>query len=157
MARSGRFAVPPTWSEAALEAQRREAIADFIKERTTEGGTQYREAFRKNVTAVEALFVATDDLLDFPSGTALANNPSFTRAARYLGGPPVSADDLNTLAESSIATRKRLDADLGRKAARIIESALDPERFPWLFEAPRRSPRRIERRTAIRWTAGLQT
>lgn len=58
--------------------------------------------------------------------------------------------------EASIATRKRLDLDLARKAARVIEAAIDPERFPWLFESRRRTPTATERRTAIRWTAGLQ-
>src|SRR5438874_7895496 len=156
MARPRRFVQPPIWDDEALEGRRREAIADFISERSAEGGTRYRDAFVRNVTAVEALFVATNDLLDFATGAVLASNPGLTRTARYLGGPPVSADDLNTLVEASIATRKRLDLDLARKAARVIEAAIDPERFPWLFESRRRAPTATERRTAIRWTAGLQ-
>src|SRR5947207_1474737 len=102
MARPRRFVQPPIWDDETLEGRRREAIADFIGERSAEGGTRYREAFARNVTAVETLFAATHDLLDFASGTVLASNPGLTRTARCLGGPPVSADDLNTLAEASI-------------------------------------------------------
>jgi hypothetical protein len=88
---------------------------------------------------------------------ALAETPSFIPTARYLAGPPVSADDLDTLAEARIAARRRLDLDLGRKAALVIEAALDAERLPWLFETPRRPPTATERDTAVRWTAGLHT
>ncbi|MGH2370847.1 MAG: XamI family restriction endonuclease, partial [Chloroflexota bacterium] len=109
-----------------------------------------------NATLVRDLFNQTDDLLAFGSGTALAQNPSLLQAARYLSGPPVSADDLDTLADTRIASRRRLDADLSRRAGRIIEAALDRERLPWLFETPPRRPTAAERETAIRWTAGLQ-
>ncbi len=157
MARPRRLHAPPLWEDETLEAHRRDAIADFISERSTEGSARYREAFAANVRLVGDLFAATNDPREFGSGRALALDPGLVRAARYLGGPPVSADDLNTLAESSIATRKRLDADLAHKAALVIEMVIDRERFPWLFEAPRRAPTRAERETAVRWTAGLQT
>lgn len=64
--------------------------------------------------------------------------------------------DLNTLAEANVATRNKLDADLGKKTALIILAARDPERFPWLFSDPPRSPTAEERRLAMRWTVGLK-
>lgn len=152
-----RFNPPPLWDDAELEARRREAIADFITERSEEGSARYREIFARNLELVETLFDQTNDLREFSLGTALATNPGLVEAARYLGGPPVSADDLNTLAESSIAKRKRIDADLARKAAQVIGAFIDPERFGWLFESPTRSPTPGEREMAMRWTAGLQT
>ncbi len=76
---------------------------------------------------------------------------------RCLSECSVSTDGLDTLAEAKIASRKRLDADLARRAAQVIEATIDPERFPWLFETPPRVPTLTEREIAIRWTAGLQT
>jgi hypothetical protein len=145
------------WDDDELETRRRESIADFITERSEEGSARYREIFARNLRLVETLFDQTDDLREFSLGTALATNPGLIEAARYLGGPPVSADDLNTLAETSIAKRKRIDADLARKAAQVIGAFIDPERFAWLFETPIRSPTPGEREMAMRWTAGLQT
>jgi hypothetical protein len=157
MTRSRTFAHPPVWNDATLEAQRRRAVEAFVSERNAEGGESYRAAFRANAALVDALFAATNDLLNFGSGAALAATPALLSTARYLSAPPVSADDLDTLADAHIATRRRLDADLGRKAASIIEAAMDQERFPWLFEVPPRVPTSVERDTALRWTAGLQT
>lgn len=151
-----RYLPAPTWDSEALEAARRAAIEDFIAERGAEGSVPYRQAFRANVRLVTALFEQTNDLLDFGTGEALARNPGMLRAARYLGGPPVSADDLDTLADARIASRRRLDADLARRAARVVVSAMDPERFPWTFTSPQRKPTAPERRLAVRWTAGLQ-
>jgi hypothetical protein len=125
-----RFVDPPVWDDDELERQRRQAVANFISERTTEGGARYRAAYTKNIEIVRQLFTASDDLLSFANGAALALNPGLIRAARYLGGPPISADDLDTLAESTIAKRTRLDADLASRAAGIIQSAMDEERFP---------------------------
>ena len=141
----------------ALEERRSRAIADFIAERAREGNRPYAEAFAENAATVKTLFAETGDLSDFRSGAALATKPSLTRVARYLAGPPVSADDLNTLAGTPISNRKRLTAELARKAATIVEAVMDRDRFPWLFEVPPRHPTAAERETAIRWTAGLQT
>lgn len=151
------YSPPPTWDNATLERLRREAVERFIAQRAAEGGQRYRDRLSENIASVERLFIATNDLLDFTDGSALATNPSLIEVARYLGGPPISADDLDTLAEARIATRKRLDQTLAQKAANVIEVALDRERFPWLFESARRAPTAAERTMAIRWTAGLTT
>jgi hypothetical protein len=149
------YAAPRRWSDEELEVQRRAAIADFIAERGAEGSARYRAAFASALELARRLFAATDDLLDFRSGAALAAEPGLLRVARYLGAPPISADDLDTLAESRIASRKRLDPDLAEKAARVIASVLDPERFAWLVTNGARRPTEAERLIALRWTAGL--
>ena len=155
MARRAYFPAP-TWDGTTLEAARRAAIEDFIAERSAEGSAPYRAAFRANLTLVTAPLEQTNDLLALGTGQALARNPGMLRVARYLGGPPVSADDLDTLADARIAGRRRLSTDLAQRAARVLVQALDPERFPWLFASPPRSPTPSERRLAVRWTAGLQ-
>jgi hypothetical protein len=154
---NGDLANPPRWDDETLETHRRQAIADFIEERSSEGADAYRRAFTRNLDLVRILFEETRDLLDLGGGGALASRPELTRTALYLSGPPVSSDNLDTLAGSSIATRKRLDPELARLAAGVIEAALDAERFPWTFERPPRRPTQEERELACRWTAGLQT
>lgn len=151
-----RYIDPPKWSDDELEGRRREAIADFIAARSAEGSARYEEIFAIRLAEAKQLFAATDDLLDFASGAALAANPSLIEIARYLGAPPISGGDLNTLAEANVATRKRLDPDLGRKTAEIILASLDPERFGWMFAEPPRRPTSDERHLALRWTTGLK-
>jgi XamI restriction endonuclease len=151
-----RYLEPPRWTDDQLEERRREAIADFIAARSAEGSARYQEIFATRLAEAEQLFAATEDLLLLGSGEALAGNPSLIEVARYLGAPPISGGDLNTLAEANVATRKRLDADLGRKTAEIILASLDPERFPWMFANPPRRPTDEERQLALRWTTGLK-
>lgn len=146
---------PPRWDRAPLERCRQEAILEFVKERSAEGGQRYRNAFEAKLGAVRNLFDATDDLRTLEDGKALADHAEFIEPARYLGGPPVSADDLDTLIGERIAGRRRLSLDLARKAADVIQTILDRDRLPWLFESPVRSPTAAERDIAIRWTAGL--
>lgn len=151
-----RFVAAPTWGEEQLEEWRRQAIARFIEERTTEGTARYRQAFARALAQVEELFAATDELRQFGTGAALAANPPLLIMARYLGAPPISADDLSTLAGQRVAVRLELDPALARHAAEVILSAVDSERFPWLFADPPRHPTPEERTTALRWTAGLK-
>ncbi len=151
------FATPPAWDSADLERGRRAAISAFIMERAAEGGAGYRTALAANIAAVRQLFALTNDLHSLGSGAALVENPRLIEVARYLGGPPVSADDFDTLAEEKIAKRRRLSGDLAKRAAEVVEAWIDRDRFPWLFEVPPRDPTGVEREVAIRWTAGLMT
>lgn len=151
------YASPPVWDAAALERDRQRATANFISAWHAAGRLQYEMQLAENMASVRHLFDATDDLLTLPDGTALVADPSLLRAARFLGGPPVSEANLDTLASAKVETRRRLDLDLARQAAVVILSALDRSRLPWLFETPPRHPTTEERQLAIRWTAGLMT
>lgn len=150
------FAPHRTWADEELELARRDAIAAFIEERSAEGTARYRANFAGALEKVERLFAATDDLRALGTGQALADDPPLVELARYFAAPPVSRDDLNTLAGANVATRRRLDVHLGLKAAEVILSAVDPERFPWLFEDPPRAPSDAERTMALRWTSGVK-
>jgi XamI restriction endonuclease len=151
-----RFVSPPLWVDEALDERRRRAIDDFIAERAAEGNKPYEAAFAANVAEVESIFAETGDLRDFATGAALASKPGLTLVARYLAGPPVSADDLNTLAGQPISGRKRLSPEAARRAATVIDAVMDRARFPWLFDDRVRSPTATERQLAINWTAGLR-
>jgi hypothetical protein len=98
---------------------------------------------------VERLFEETDNLTSFP--TAILASKTSRETARYLTAPPISADDLNTLAGLGTGGGRAFTAEM----LKVIRASLDPRRFPWLFVQPPLKPTRDELRTAQRWTAGL--
>jgi Holliday junction resolvase len=73
---------------------------------------------------------------------------------RYLGAPPISTDDLETLAEARLGAAA---FDKGGEAANrlldVMRAIVDPRRFPWLDE--RRTATESERRAARLATAVL--
>jgi hypothetical protein len=152
-----RFAPPPRWPDNRLDGDRQQSISHFIAERNAESSASYQAALATNIGLVASLFESTNDLLTFGTGQALAERPSLLAVARYLAGPPVSADDFDTLAGATIAKRRRLDDTLAQRAAALLETAIDRTRFPWLFSQPSRPPTPTEREVALKWTAGLKT
>lgn len=151
------FVSAPVWADERLEEDRLQSISRFIEERSALLGPRYQRTLARNIRYVIALFRASDNLLDLASGQVLADRPSFIDVARYLAGPPISQDVFDVLAGTSLAKRKRLDAELARQAAALLETVLDKKRFPWLFATPPRQPTTTERKIAIAWTAGLKT
>lgn len=147
---------PPAWDEETLKADRREAVAAFVAERSAEGGERYRTAFAKNLVEVQSLFVASNDLRDFGSGDVLSAQPKLSGVARYLCGPPISSDDLDTIAGARLAARSRLSLADAQRVEHVIEASVDRDRFPWLYDIPWRSPTDTEREIGLKWTAGLK-
>lgn len=145
------LAEPPRWPEDQLESDRRTALANFIRDRGKEGTRAYEAAFHKSEAVIRRLFELTKDLRQF-KGKVFAGEPGLLAAARYLAGPPVSADDLETLVGGKLAGRS-LDPELAEKAASVLRAVCDPIRFPWLVE--NRPAKRPERGAAIAWTAGV--
>jgi hypothetical protein len=150
MLRSGPV-LPPHWSLDRLEEDRQRSVASFVEGRSREGTLSYKAAFDATEPVVRRLFELTDDLRNF-TGEVFRDRQELLPAARFLGGPPVSEDDLKTLVGGRLG-RRRFDADLARRVAEVLRAAWDPVRFPWLDE--RRAPARHERDAAIRWTAGI--
>lgn len=142
---------PPTWSEDRLEKDREKALAAFIKERGEEGTQVYLATFAETETVVRRLFDVTSDLQEF-TGKVFQENADLVESARYLAGPPVSADDLATLVEGQ-PRRKSLEPELAMRVADVLRSVWDPIRFPWI-EAGRK-PTKQEREAAIKWTASI--
>ena len=100
---------------------------------------------RRLEPAIRKIFEETDDLRCFDEHTLL-KDPMLLDAARYLAGPPISEDDLRTLAGGRIS-RRSLDAPLAGRLTGLLISSLDPVRLPWLPEG--RSPSVHEREAAI--------
>jgi hypothetical protein len=115
----------------------------------------YLEAFDDYQGVVEDLLETTVDLTDFDS-TALSilTDPKLLEAFRYTAGPPISADDLKTIAESVLtASRLKTDAEMVRRIVQVILAGLDRRRFPWVAE--RREPTEAERHAAVLASAAL--
>lgn len=95
------------------------------------------------------------DNFDVAAFAALVAADDTRRALCYLTAPPISDDDLKTLAEASSFSAARLTADPA-SAARIRDllfRILDPKRFPWVSE--NRAPTETERRAAVIASAAL--
>jgi XamI restriction endonuclease len=147
---------PPRWTEEQLEADRLTAIEAFRVERMQEPLEAYLEAFDEYRGSVEDLLEATVDLRQLPDAAVeVLTDPSLLEAVRYVAGPPISADDLKTLAnvESLAAGRLRADQEMARRVIDTVLLALDRRRFPWVTED--REPDEAEREAAALASAAL--
>lgn len=131
------------------------AIARFRDERLQEPLEQYLELFDAYRGDVEELLRATADLttIDAPALDILTR-PALLAALRYVAGPPISEDDLKTLAEASLAARRlQRDHSMAGRVIETILTGLDRRRFPWVAEG--REPKGSERETAAVASAAL--
>lgn len=149
-------AQPPVWSKDQLEKDRQRAIAWFREERITEPLEDYLGFFKTSRQAMENLLELTDDLrkarLHAPE---VMGDAQMAEAARFVASPVISKDDLETIAEVTMArTLVKREPDRGRKLLETILAGLDRERFPWLTEG--REPTEAERETAIVASAALR-
>lgn len=146
----------PTYSPEELEKWRLQAIEEFRRVRMEEPLEDYLEAFEKYMGVTEDLLETTVDLTEL-EGQALhiLSDQGLTEAFRYLSGPPISLDDLKTLASAPSLNRKQLEKDssLVRRIVDTVLIGLDRHRFPWLIEG--REPSEAERSAAVLASAAL--
>jgi XamI restriction endonuclease len=84
----------------------------------------------------------------------LVDGAAKQKAFRYLTAPPISADDLATVADANLtASQLRMNAAEAKSVRDTILAILDPHRFPWV--AAQRPPDKLERHTAIVASAAL--
>lgn len=146
---------PPVWTGYELEVASLASVRLFREERMEEPLEQYLQAFDHYRGAIEDLLAATADLtiLDSESIDAITDK-SLLKAVRYLAGPPISEDDLKTLAEASLAPSKlRNDPEMARRVIDTVLIGLDHQRFPWVVEG--REPDTNEREAATLASAAL--
>lgn len=141
---------PPRWSAAQLNDDLQEAVNLFRRDRLSEPGEVYASAFDKYHQRIEELFDLTGNLIDLDEhAREVVTSDDLLEAFRYLGGPPLSEDDLKTLAGVNSLRPSQLTrcaADL-EHVLRVILAALDRRRFPWV--AQRRKPTQTERKAAM--------
>lgn len=141
----------PYWSDDELENDRQFSIQRFIDERLDEYRQPYVAIFQNYKERVRKLLDETDDLQNLEPDTFL-KQPELAEPARYIGSPPVSKDDLETLSGGSVFV-KNIDEEVAEEMCEVLESVSDPYRFEWLEE--NRNPEEHEKEKAIEWTAGL--
>jgi hypothetical protein len=144
--------LPNTYTAEELDVQARLALAVFVQKRLKEGTAPYRAAFREAREVVQRMFQATDNLRAL-TVEVVQDSPWLIEPARYLGGPPLSQDDLDTLTGGKIAHRKSVDRETASRAVDALRSFLDPFRCPWL--AGSQTPSQLQLDAAIDWTASL--
>lgn len=149
-------AQPPVWSRDQLEEDRQRAIAWFREERVTEPLEDYLAFFQSSREAMENLLELTTDLAKLRTfAPEVMSDEQMAEAARYLASPAISKDDLETVAEVSMArTLIKREPERGRKLIDVVLAGLDRERFPWVFDE--REPTEAERDAAILASAALR-
>ena len=74
-------------------------------------------------------------------------------AFRYLAAPPISEDDLKTLAETTLSPKALSNPEHALRIRKIVLHIVDPHRFPWI--GAKRRPTKRERNCAIIASAAL--
>jgi len=147
---------PPVWTSDELERERLASIAAFRDERLLEPVTEYLRAFDEYRGVFASVLDSTRELSEFTSSVvARIADDQALEAIRYLVGPPISADDLKTLADVASLNPSRLQADplLCQRVIDVLRASLDRRRFPWVLEG--RPPSPAERGAAILASASL--
>jgi hypothetical protein len=145
-------APPEQWTANEVAADIELAIAVFRVTRISEPLHAWVQEVEKRKAEFTKLF--DDHEIAHPHELSADDLPAIIEAGlldalRYLPGPPISTDDLKTIAEVTSLSPKRLRAnreDTQRLLDTILKS-VDPYRFPWLAE--NRDPSGDERRAAI--------
>lgn len=147
---------PPRWSDNQLSEGLTEAKARFRQERLEEPAEAYTEAFEIYQGSVRKLLEASVDLTHLEQNALeLLSDPKTLTAFRYLAGPPISTDDLRTLADDAFLSRAKLrnDPAMVTRVLEVVRAGLDKKRFPWILED--RQPTKAERKASVIASAAM--
>ena len=142
----------PKWTAAEIARDAGVSRDDFRRRRMGEPLQKYLEAFERLEGANRRLIGGLAALLADPVNQlaladAVRDRALFT-ALRYIGAPPVSQDDLETLSGDTLTpSRVQADAEFATAVRDVLRAVLDPKRFPWI--AAGRPATRQERESAI--------
>ena len=130
---------PRRWTLAELERDAEEATSLFREERLKESLSQYTEFFEQFSTVFRDLVDRLPDLGRAEDSAEtlveILGEDEARTALRYLAAPPVSEDDLRTLAKTKLsATALRNTPENARRIADLVLRLVDPHRFPWIAE-----------------------
>ena len=126
---------PKSWTQAELAADAAQAREIFRRRRMEEPLELYTRFFETFVPVfseiIDRLPLLSDDAFKSGSAAELVRDPDFRTAFRYLAAPPVSEDDLKTLADSTLsAAALQSDAEQARRVRDTVLHIVDPHRFP---------------------------
>lgn len=136
----------------------RTATHAFRNERINEPLDLYNQFFRQFaaifITLINQLPNIAKNPVDAELIARLVDGRNEQKAFRYLTAPPISADDLVTVADATLtASRLRVDPAEATRIRDTVLTILDPHRFPWIADG--RAPTKEERRTAVVASAAL--
>lgn len=141
-----RFPGVPHWSPQEIEADITAARNEFRARRLGEPVDRYLTAFDASLPHSSALIA--DLRVVLAGGVASAEllkrlwaTDAGRTAFRYLGAPPISEDDLETLAEAKFSVASAGD-EKGRldRLLSVMRAIVDPRRFPWIVESREPTP-----------------
>jgi hypothetical protein len=146
--------LPIRWTDAQLAADVARAKALFREERLGETIEEYerryeaiRPAFHRLIISLRSIAAGETDLAPFIA------TPVGLTAFRYLAAPPMSADDLSTLADIAVGRNLHSRPADVAEALRTVLAVLDPFRFPWIGES--RNPTSAELDVAVTASAAM--
>lgn len=148
-------AAPPRWTTAEFTTASEAAIKVFRDERLIEPLEAYLDQLEEARGRMEDLLETTVDLTELLNmAPSVMVDPGLLECVRYLVGPPISMDDLKTLADATLSPTsiKKKPAE-ATTAVEIVLLGLDRQRFPWSGEA--RDPTEAERSAATLASAAM--
>lgn len=147
---------PPRQTSDGLEAERLIAIQQFRQVRLVEPAEQYHGLVDEYHDVFHELLERTVDLTELDrTMLEVLGDARLAQALRYLTGPPMSADDLSTVAEvdSLRPSRLRRDPAAIARILGVVRDGLDRRRFVWVAEG--RDADEAERAAAVLASAAL--
>ena len=149
---------PRNWTTAELAQDAEQAVAVFRRQRLQEPLELYSQFFESFAPVFADVIARLPRLARDPFDPAVVSDlvadKNVRTAFRYLAAPPISEDDLKTLAETTLsAARLRSEPTQAERVRNIILQIIDPHRFPWIAE--NRNPTEDERVRAVVASAAL--
>jgi hypothetical protein len=146
------------WTTQQLVVDIATATSIFRIERIGEPKQKYDAFFDKFETIfaelIDELPKIFADPLDLKLFSRLVKGKDRKKSFRYLGAPPISEDDLKTLAEASYGPLVfKRDPAAAARVRDLIRAVLDTHRFPWIDAG--RNPTDEERAGAIAASAAM--
>ena len=150
--------LPKRWSMPELQADATAAKHAFRHERLLEPLDLYNRFFGAFAGIFRQLIDKLPEIAAEPVDANLiadmVDGRDAQKAFRYLTAPPISKDDLETVADATLtASRLRTDPESAKRIRDTVLTIIDPHRFPWISQA--RKPLRHERERAVIASAAL--
>ena len=141
-----------------MESDAATAKRAFRNERLQEPLDLYNQFFATFASIFRQLIDTLPDLGAEPVDTeliaSLIDGRNAQKAFRYLTAPPISEDDLETVADATLTPSRLLtDTDSAKRIRDTVPTIIDPHRFPWVSEG--RQPSNDERERAVIASAAL--
>lgn len=138
------------WNLKEIVRDARAAADNFRQKRLGEPKARYLAAFALLEKANKSLLGSLYRLNERPVDTAwlasVLSNDDLKTALRYVGAPPISEDDLKTLAGDSLAPTLIAESpDRAKRVCDVLVQVIDPKRFPWIYEERKPTPQEVSR------------